>query len=220
MVTIWVLRDLQVKMTTTGTGIYLDNAAYLECFRIALVMDVSGGVTSIGVDIDGAEMDMTESYLTGDPNNSGGSVTLLRVANGEAYLINSGADSVAEDEDGDLVGIVTLSGGEVDIVGGDYLVEREVEGSDLVDLTGVTKLMDVASGSRVNVKNAEMKAFKFADDGSASGTTLVNNGGFTAFSVWLDGTYPLSNGGANEFYNDDTDHLQYFQCFGGGEGEI
>jgi hypothetical protein len=43
--------------------------------------------------------------------------------------------------------------------------------------------IDVALGSRVNVKNAEMKAFKFADDGSVGGTTLVNNGGFTAFSV-------------------------------------
>lgn len=211
-----VLRDLQVRVTTTGTGISLTNAAYLECFRIAVVMEVSGGVTATGVKVNGAEIDMTSSYLTGDPDNSGGSVTLLDVTNGDAYLINSGIDSIEVSTDGALNGIVTHTGAEVDIVGGDYLVEREKEDTLLTNLSSVT-LLNIGANSRVNMKNAEAKAWVFGSDGGENGTTLTNSGGFTAFSTWFDGIFPDP---ATEFFTNDTNHLAYYQCFGGGVGEM
>ena len=199
-----LLRDLQVLVTAGSTGIRITGAdKYLECFRVVVNMLPTGAVDAVGVEASaGGELDLTSCYLTSEGDNSGGSLTGLFVdgTDSAAYVENSGFDMVELSDDGAITGIYVDAGGEVDVDGGDHVVERDAESSLLSALSSVTGF-EIEAGTRLTLKNLRLNTDLYGSDDESSSVSILRASGseLTAFSVWFRGTIPAAvNNGAGD----------------------
>lgn len=173
-------------------------SSFTECFRVSFFFLSTGGVNAIGVDVlNNAEVDLNSCDISGDSNNSGGSVTGIKCGGGEAaaFVTNTLMDLIELSTNGVITGIQTTSGGTVEIIGSESIVERENTGNAV---TGIK----IAIGSRVILKNT---GFVTRVNGADSNTvTILDTGGLLAFSTIFEGSIPSSKAWVS-----DTDHVIY-----------
>ena len=190
-----IIRDLQLKATTSNSILLrVQNGAFVDTFRVAFVLESTGGATATGIQVlSGGELDVVSGIIAGDTDNAGGSVTGLSVSgtNSSAFLYNSVLD-IVELSSGTLTGISTGSGATVEIITGEYVIERENAGSDVTLLT-------IGSGSRAIIKNSSVLARVNGNSIGIDTVVIPTTGGLLVFGTILEGDIPATSTYVNEF---------------------
>jgi hypothetical protein len=200
-----VMRDLQLKSSTAGTLFRIQNELFTDFYRVSFFMLANGGISSTGIQVrSGAEIDLVACDLSGDMENSNGSVTGLSVSGDEstAYLSNTIMDLIELSQTGALKGIETDDGATVEVTGGDVLVERETDQATGAEVIGAF----IGSGSRLTLKNTSVMAYVNTSNENRMSTAVSNQGGLLAFSTLFQGTVPTAKAWVSE-----TDHVTLSQ---------
>lgn len=197
------------KVTGSASGVTLlnvDSGDEHESFRMAFLLETSSGGTSTCLSVSGgAEVDATLCEFGGDADNSTGTRRGVYAtgAGSQAFLEYSIFDFIEESQNGGLLGVVTASSGEVELISCDMIVERDTSLASGGSVTGLV----VGAGCRAIAKNSTIETYLNTSGGAAFSTAATNSGGFIAFSTLFQGSIP-----AGEFYNSDIDQLTYSQC--------
>lgn len=183
-----VLRDLQLSTETSSTTLLqVLSGRFTDCFRVSFFFASTGGVTAVGVGMfSGAEVDLIACDITGDADNSGGSVTGIAVTGAGSAVFSSYTilDIIDLSDDGLLTGATVTLGAEFEIISGEYLIDRENEGGDPV--TGIS----IGTGSRAILKNSSLRVVVDGDDTGSDAVTSL--GTLTAFGTLFEGNLPTT----------------------------
>ncbi len=199
------MRDLQLKGTAEGVLFRIQNEQYTDFYRVSFFMLTNGGVSSTAIQVrTGAEIDLVACDLSGDMENSEGSVTGLSVSGAEstAYLSNTIMDLIELSQTGRLTGIETGDGATVEVTGGDILVERETDQTTGDSVIGSF----IGSGSRMIFKNTSLMAYVSTSEQTVMSTAVSNQGGLLAFATLFQGAIPSARAWEN-----NTNHVTYSQ---------
>lgn len=180
-----VLRDLQLWTETSSTTLLqVQSGHFTDCFRVSFFFTSTGGVNAIGVAVySGAEVDLIACDISGDVNNSGGSVTGIAVTQSDSAVFSSYTilDLIDLSTDGVLTGATVTGCAEFEIINGEYLIDRENAGDPV---TGIS----IGSGSRAILKNSSLRVAVVGDDSNSDAVT--SSGTLTAFGTLFEGNLP------------------------------